>query len=82
MLIGIEQQQEVFESLWDKAIPAELRIREIKGHQRISTKVIDNWNEIYETINGLAEHSDEVLICSDISMLNSCVNDKMYPSVN
>lgn len=66
----IEQQKEVFESLWDKAIPAELRIREIKeGHQRISTKVIDNWNEIYENINGLAENSDEVLICSDISML-------------
>ena len=66
----IEQQQEVFESLWDKAIPAELRIREIKeGYQRISTKVIDNWNEIYENINGLAENSDEVLICSDISML-------------
>ena len=66
----IEQQQEVFESLWDKAIPAELRIREIKeGYQRISTKVIDNWNEIYENINGLAENSDEVLICSDINML-------------
>jgi two-component system, OmpR family, sensor histidine kinase VicK len=66
----IEQQQEVFESLWDKAIPAELRIREIKeGYQRVSTKVIDNWNEIYENINSLAENSDEVLICSDISML-------------
>ncbi|WP_458720315.1 ATP-binding protein [Candidatus Nitrosocosmicus sp. R] len=66
----IEQQQEVFESLWDKAIPAELRIREIKqGYQRVSTKIIDNWNEIYENINSLAENSDEVLICSDISML-------------
>jgi two-component system, OmpR family, sensor histidine kinase VicK len=66
----VEQQEEVFESLWDKAIPAEQRIREIReGYQRISTKVIDDWNEIYKKINNLAETSEEVLICSDISML-------------
>ncbi|HKR72619.1 MAG TPA: HAMP domain-containing sensor histidine kinase, partial [Candidatus Nitrosocosmicus sp.] len=66
----VEQQQEVFESLWDKAIPAEERIREIKeGYQRISTKVIDNWNEIYKNISNLAETSEEVLICSDTNML-------------
>jgi len=66
----VEQQQEVFESLWEKAIPAEQRIREIReGYQRISTKVIDNWNEIYKNISNLAETSEEVLICSDMSML-------------
>ncbi len=66
----VEQQEEVFESLWDKAIPAEQRIMEIReGYQRISTKVIDDWNEIYKKINNLAETSEEVLICSDISML-------------
>lgn len=66
----VEQQEEVFASLWDKAIPAEQRIREIReGYQRISTKVIDDWNEIYKKINNLAETSEEVLICSDISML-------------
>ncbi|WP_458745475.1 hypothetical protein [Candidatus Nitrosocosmicus sp. T] len=66
----VEQQQEVFESLWEKAIPAEQRIMEIReGYQRISTKVIDNWNEIHKIISNLAETSEEVLICSDMSML-------------
>ena len=66
----LNNKQEVFESLWDKAIPAEQRVREIReGYQRISTKVIDDWNEIYKKINNLAETSEEVLICSDISML-------------
>lgn len=66
----VEQQQEVFESLWEKAIPAEQRIREIReGNHRISTKVIDNWNEIYKNISNLAETSEELLICSDMNTL-------------
>lgn len=66
----VEQQQEVFESPWEKAIPAEQRIREMRqGYQRISTKVIDNWNEIHKNISNLAETSEEVLICLDMSML-------------
>lgn len=66
----VEQQHEVFESLWDKAIPAEKRILEImEGHQRTYTKIVDSWNDIYESFSDLAEKSDEVCICSDIGML-------------
>ncbi len=71
----VEQQQEVFESLWDKAIPADQRIKEIKeGYQRVYTKVVNNWNDIYERIDRLAEISDELLICSDVGMLKVAYN--------
>lgn len=66
----VEPQQEVFESLWDKAIPAEQRLLEIMdSHQRNYTKIIDDWKDIYKTFGNLVEISDEVLICSDIGML-------------
>ena len=39
----VEQQEVIFESLWDKAIPAEQRLLEIReGYQRTFTKIIDN----------------------------------------
>ena len=39
----VEQQQEVFESLWEKAIPAEQRIREIReGQKNILVSKINN----------------------------------------
>jgi two-component system sensor histidine kinase VicK len=43
----VEQGQYLFETLWNKAVPAEQRIREIEeGVERHETLVIDNSEEI------------------------------------
>ena len=66
----VEQQQLVFDSLWNHAISAEKRIKEIEqGYERIETKVFDNWFEIYEKIKSLTKNSEEILVCSDMGLL-------------
>ena len=66
----VEQQQLVFDSLWNHAISAEKRIKEIEqGYERIETKVFDNWFEIYEKIKSLTKNSEEILVCSNMGLL-------------
>jgi hypothetical protein len=50
--------------LWDKAVPAELKIREIEeGVVPHKTKVIDNSEEIIQEIGRLASDSNELATC-------------------
>src|SRR5215831_4022142 len=57
----IQQQQYVFEILWDKAMPAEQRIREIEeGIERVETVAIKNITEIAKRINKNIESSNEI----------------------
>ena len=50
--------------LWDKAVPAELKIREIEeGVVPYKTKVIDNSEEIIQEIGRLASDSNELATC-------------------
>jgi signal transduction histidine kinase len=71
----VEQQQLVFESLWNNSIDAEQRIKEIEnGYERTETRVFDNWNEIHEKIKSLTENSEEILICSNIGLLRLVYN--------
>ncbi len=66
----VEQQHHVFKSLWVNAISAIQRIREIEnGHKRIETKVLDDQDEINNKIRSLSNENDEILICSDSSLL-------------
>lgn len=66
----VEQQYYVFKSLWANAIPATQRIREIEeGHERIETRVLDDQDEINDKIRSLSKDGEEILICSDTSLL-------------
>ncbi|MFZ0511871.1 MAG: hypothetical protein WAM14_09715, partial [Candidatus Nitrosopolaris sp.] len=60
----IQQQQYVFEILWNKATPAEQRIREIEeGIQRVETVALKNSTEIAKRIKKNIESSTEMRIC-------------------
>jgi two-component system, OmpR family, sensor histidine kinase VicK len=60
---GIEQQQYVFEILWDKAVPAEQRIKEIEeGTERVETIALKNISEIAKRIDKNIESSNEIKI--------------------
>ncbi|HYV52722.1 MAG TPA: hypothetical protein VE971_05450 [Candidatus Eisenbacteria bacterium] len=61
----IQQQQYLFEILWDKATPAEQRIREIEeGIERVETVALKNITEIAKRINKNIESSNEIKIVS------------------
>ena len=53
----VQQQQHFFETLWDKAIPAEQRIQEIEGGVELTrTRLIEDPNEIFaETKKAIEE---------------------------
>ena len=60
----VEQGQYLFETLWNKAIPADQRIREIEdGVERYETVVIDDSEEIIKTISQLTADSNELAAC-------------------
>ncbi len=66
----VEQQQHIFEILWDKSIPADVRIKEIEeGILRECTEVISNISQIKQIYFDLLEKSkNEIMI--------------IFPSVN
>jgi hypothetical protein len=61
----VEQQQFFFETLWSKATPAELRIKEIEeGLEPMKTKIIENSKELVEQIFDFTNNSKEIKACS------------------
>jgi hypothetical protein len=61
----IQQQQYVFEILWNKATPAEQRIREIEeGVQPVSTKILEDQDQIINEIRRLNYSSTRLSVCS------------------
>ena len=40
-----EQQQYVFDTLWNKAVPAEQKIKEIGGIKPVRTRLLENQDE-------------------------------------
>jgi signal transduction histidine kinase len=62
----VEHQQYIFENLWEKAIPAEERIREIVEGSAVhyETKVLRNHDQITNKIKDLLENSNELLVCT------------------
>jgi two-component system sensor histidine kinase VicK len=68
----VQQQQDFFETLWDKAIPAEQRIQEIEeGVELTRTRLIEDLNEIFvETKRAIEEaHSFSACITVDAMKL-------------
>jgi two-component system, OmpR family, sensor histidine kinase VicK len=61
----IQQHQYVFEILWNKATPAEQRIKEIEeGIEHVETVALKNISEIAKRINKTIESSNEIKIAS------------------
>ncbi|MDQ6724312.1 MAG: hypothetical protein M3Z01_08630, partial [Thermoproteota archaeon] len=72
----VDQQQFFFETLWNKAIPAEQRIREIDdGIEPIKTKILENREEIYRYFVKSIEKSHQLYICSSIGGLYMVYNN-------
>ncbi|HEY7080427.1 MAG TPA: HAMP domain-containing sensor histidine kinase [Nitrososphaeraceae archaeon] len=60
----VEQQQNIFETLWNKSIHAEKRIKEIEeGTVHYETRVIEDAREIIKEISRLTASSTEVCTC-------------------
>ncbi|MGB7956807.1 MAG: hypothetical protein WCF23_22770, partial [Candidatus Nitrosopolaris sp.] len=61
----VEQQQYLFDNIWNKSIPAEERIKEIEeGIQPIKTKILKDENEIINEIRRLNKSATRLSICS------------------
>ena len=60
----IQQQQHIFEILWNNAIPVEERIKEIEeGIERVETIALRNSTDIAKRIKKNIELSNEIKIC-------------------
>jgi signal transduction histidine kinase len=60
----VEHQQYVFDTFWDKAIPAEQKIREIEeGIVHYDTRIINDSQQIIKEIHRLIADSNELYSC-------------------
>jgi two-component system, OmpR family, sensor histidine kinase VicK len=73
----VEQQQYIFDNIWNIAIPAEERIKEIEEGRviRNETKLLKYTEEIINKIKDAIETSDEILICSQPGGLQLSYNN-------
>ena len=72
----IEQGQYIFDTLWNTAIPAEQKIREIEeGITHYESKVLENPDEIFKQIIHLGETSTELSIVSSIGGMQLIYNN-------
>ncbi|MGA9153944.1 MAG: HAMP domain-containing sensor histidine kinase, partial [Candidatus Nitrosopolaris sp.] len=62
---NVQQQQYIFEILWNKATPAEQRIREIEeGVQPVGTRILEDEEQIINEIRRFNNRSTKLSICS------------------
>ena len=60
----VEQGQYIFDTLWNTAIPAEQKIKEIEeGIIRYETRIVEDPDQIIEEISRLTANSNELSIC-------------------
>jgi two-component system sensor histidine kinase VicK len=61
----LDQQQYMFDTLWNKAISGQQRIKEIeKGIEPIKTKILDDEHEILNEIRRLNNSASRLSVCS------------------
>jgi two-component system, OmpR family, sensor histidine kinase VicK len=80
----VEAQQYMFENLWNKAIPAMDKIKEIEeGIEPVKTKVLENQEEIYNHFYKVIKKSKERYICSSIGGMQIIYNNffKLYKEI-
>jgi hypothetical protein len=72
----VEHQQYVFETLWDKSISAERRIRELKDGitTHYQTKVIEDPYNVVKEISRLIANSNEIYTCLTSGGMHYCHN--------
>ena len=64
----VEQGQYIFDTLWNAAIPAEQRIKEIEeGLEPVKTRILESQDQIIEQIRNLNNSADHLSICSSLS---------------
>ena len=72
----VEQQQLFFETLWNKSISAEQRIKEIeKGIESIKTQLLQNPQEIFESTIEFYKKSNQIKSCFPVKGLNVIYRD-------
>ena len=72
----VKQGQYIFDTFWEKAMPAEQRIKEIEeGLEPIKTKVLENQEEIYNHIRFAIKRSTERFVCSSIGGMHLVYNN-------
>jgi len=60
----VEHQQYIFDTLWNKAIPATKSIREIEeGIEHVETKVLENPDEIFNHVKYVIENASNRSVC-------------------
>jgi two-component system, OmpR family, sensor histidine kinase VicK len=63
----VEQGQYIFDTLWNTAIPAEQKIKEIEeGIEPIRTRILESQDQIIEQIRNLNNRADYLSICSSL----------------
>ena len=72
----VKQGQYIFDTFWDKAIPADQKIKEIEeGIEPVKTKVLENQEEIYNHLFKVIKKSKERYICSSIGGMQMVYNN-------
>ena len=73
----VDKQQELFDKLWEIAIPLSLRIKEIEYQEKPNySKMLTNYTEIQDEVNAIIEQSErELLIFSSIKLLHDILNE-------
>src|SRR5919199_2951769 len=79
----VDQHQYMFDTLWNKAISAEQRIKEIEGsviaQEHYQTRFLENANEVSEEIKKIIDTSDEDWsICSTFDGLLMMTSNKDF----
>lgn len=76
----VSQQQYFFDMLWDKAISAEQKIKEIEeGIEPEITEIVTGWDNIFKrNINNLSKEKRRVDSCCDALVLSKIVKSPMY----
>jgi two-component system sensor histidine kinase VicK len=72
----IEHQQYVFDTLWNKSIAADKRIRQIEeGIESIETKVLENKEQIFNHMKSVIGNASERSVCSSIGAMQLVHNN-------
>jgi two-component system, OmpR family, sensor histidine kinase VicK len=72
----VEEHEYMFDTLWNKAISAEQRIREIEeGVETIETKVIENKEQIFNHMKSVIGNASERSVCSTIGAMQLVYNN-------
>jgi len=75
----VEQQNYIFDTLWNKAIPAIKRIREIEeGIGPIGTRQLENPDEIFNHMKYVIEKASKRLICSSSGVMQMVYDNFFY----